>query len=98
MPDQFLIQSDGGFILLSPAPGDLIIDTGRNTLLQDPRRLTFTQWAATVTADNNIGPLPIDEGNWKDWAQRVYQITGNTPDPDLFGDWQSWALAWLGST
>lgn len=97
MPTQYLIQSDGGFLLLVPGPGDLIIST-RNLLIPDPRLITFHQWASTVIADNRIGPLPADEADWRDWADGVRQVTVNAPSTIGFNHWRDWALAWLGST
>lgn len=97
MPTQYLIQSDGGFLLLAPGPGDLIISTS-NVLIPDPRFLSFKQWAATVIADNRIGPLPVDENDWRGWADRVKQVTVNAPSTAGFNDWRQWAMAWLASS
>lgn len=97
MPFEYLLLESGGFMVLEEGGGDLIIDRS-NFLLQDPRHCTFEQWAATVLADNRIGPLPIDERSWKAWADRVRQVTVNAPDTAGFTDWREWAFAWLASS
>lgn len=67
-------------------------------IIQDPRGLSFSFWATTVTADNSLLPLAVDEKDWKAWARGIYQVTQNTPDPDQFEQWQDWAMAWVRST
>jgi len=67
-------------------------------LVQDPRNLSFSAWAATVVVDLGLAQLPTSEHRWKDWAQSVYQTTNVPPDPAPFTGWQEWGLAWIRST
>lgn len=67
-------------------------------LIQDPRGLQFRQWATVVATDNSLGPVPIDEANWKLWAEAVVQTIPNAPNPAPFNDWRVWAQAWVAST
>jgi hypothetical protein len=62
--------------------------------LQDPRLLTFEQWARTTLIDADY---PVEVWlPWQDWA--ATQILkgvfnpGVPPDPRLFIDWREWVL------
>lgn len=67
------------------------------TLVQDPRGLTFMQWAQTIVADQNVAAAPYSEKDWKRWAASLYQTLPVIPDPTPYSRWQDWALAWVGT-
>ncbi len=95
----YLTQADGGLILLGDLSGALIIGFSNvGNLIQDPRRLTFMQWASTIVSDQNVAAVPVSEAMWKQWAESLYQTVPLAPDPLPFQDWREWALAWLGTT
>lgn len=67
--------------------------------VQDPRGLTFTDWAQQFIIDNQVPTLvpPTDGQEWFRWASGLIQDTEiascTPPMPFDFVDWREWVLA-----
>ena len=67
--------------------------------VQDPRGLSFTDWAEQFILDNQVPTLvpPTDGQEWFRWAGNLIQDTAiascTPPMPTDFLNWQEWVLA-----
>lgn len=63
-----------------------------NLSLPDPRYFSFLHWSHVVYNDNIGVPIALNDTDWRWWGTRLREINQDIPDPDLFGDWQVWAI------
>lgn len=61
-----------------------------------PIGMTAVEWTDRMALLLPVNPLKIErDRDWRAWARHVIQSPliskYNPPNPDLFGDWVSWA-------
>lgn len=63
-------------------------------VVPQPLGLSFRDWADTVVGYNValLNQLSSDM-EWHEFAHRLALIYSETPRPEQFGDWESWAEA-----
>lgn len=63
-----------------------------------PLNIPFRRWASELQVDYSTEdvPLPPDEKDWKQWAQRLVERNvfqnDQIPNPLGFENWQDWAI------
>lgn len=76
--------------ILSPVGAE----QSRGIVIQDPRTMTFMDWALRVYDDlqNPLVVQPVSEPQWREWALNMVLALGyNLPNPYEYDDWRSWA-------
>jgi hypothetical protein len=63
--------------------------------IPDPRGIVWEDWVSAFVGYNpelrsSVDPLAVP---WEDFARRLTLVDANTPRPDFFEDWRSWAEA-----
>jgi len=72
-------------------------------LVYDPRYHTWDSWACLMVEaySGNQLSIPSGEDKWKEWATGLKAIelfnNDGIPGPDIFENWQDWALALVGA-
>lgn len=65
------------------------------SFIPDPRGMDWEDWVSAFVGYNPdirpmVDPLAVP---WEDFGRRLSLIEANTPRPDFFESWQSWAFA-----